>query len=251
VLNLNLGYSIDSWAAYWLAEDDQALFRVFRTIASYVPFFGWGWPRDGRATDSMMFHLTDGGHFDNTGVYALIRRGCRLIICSDAGWDEELPNWGKENPSSRARAFEDVRTLEERIYSDFGARLDVSWESYDPEGKPRQQVPSCLGEEIPLESRGDGRVLVATIKNLPISGQRKQVVILFVQMNQPKLTRLRTEFGTIDREKARNQEFGDDPTADQLYTEDRVLAYRELGMEIVESNLGLISWAIKQLDGKQ
>jgi hypothetical protein len=32
-------------------------------------------------------HLSNGGHFENVGVYELIRRRCRFIIASDAGTD--------------------------------------------------------------------------------------------------------------------------------------------------------------------
>ena len=35
-------------------------------------------------------NLSDGGHFDNLGVYELIRRGCRYIIVCDAGQDGEF-----------------------------------------------------------------------------------------------------------------------------------------------------------------
>jgi predicted acylesterase/phospholipase RssA len=34
-------------------------------------------------------HLSDGGHFENTGIYELVRRQCRLIIASDASEDQE------------------------------------------------------------------------------------------------------------------------------------------------------------------
>ena len=32
-------------------------------------------------------YLSDGGHFDNSGVYELIRRRCRYIVVCDAGAD--------------------------------------------------------------------------------------------------------------------------------------------------------------------
>ena len=35
-------------------------------------------------------NVSDGGHFDNLGVYELIRRGCRYIIACDAGQDGEF-----------------------------------------------------------------------------------------------------------------------------------------------------------------
>jgi hypothetical protein len=42
----------------------------------------------GNMTDREPFiYLSDGGHFENTGVYELLRRRCRVIIVSDASQD--------------------------------------------------------------------------------------------------------------------------------------------------------------------
>ena len=38
--------------------------------------------------DSQAIYLSDGGHFDNLGVYEMLRRRCRLIVAIDAGADE-------------------------------------------------------------------------------------------------------------------------------------------------------------------
>lgn len=38
---------------------------------------------------STYVYLTDGGHFDNTSLYSLIERGCRLIVLADCGADPE------------------------------------------------------------------------------------------------------------------------------------------------------------------
>ena len=32
-------------------------------------------------------HLSDGGHFENVGLYELVRRHCRYIVVSDCGAD--------------------------------------------------------------------------------------------------------------------------------------------------------------------
>ena len=39
-------------------------------------------------------HLSDGGHFDNSGVYELVRRRCRFVVTVDAAED---PNDSSEN----------------------------------------------------------------------------------------------------------------------------------------------------------
>lgn len=45
----------------------------------------------GKANDSSKYiYLTDGGHFDNMGLYELIRRRCRTIVVCDAESDSQL-----------------------------------------------------------------------------------------------------------------------------------------------------------------
>ena len=44
----------------------------------------------GRAgTESQFVYLSDGGHFENLGIYEMVRRRCRYILVSDAGCDPE------------------------------------------------------------------------------------------------------------------------------------------------------------------
>jgi len=54
-------------------------------------------------------YLTDGGHFDNTGLYSLIERGCRYIVLVDNGADPEA-------------CFADVGEAIRRCRIDFRAR---------------------------------------------------------------------------------------------------------------------------------
>ena len=49
------------------------------------------------------WYLSDGGHFDNTGVYALIKRECDFIILSDASADPEHRFADIENLVRKAR----------------------------------------------------------------------------------------------------------------------------------------------------
>lgn len=58
-------------------------------------------------------YLTDGGHFDNTGLYSLVERGCRFIVLIDNGADPEP-------------CFEDVGEAIRRCRIDFGARIELN-----------------------------------------------------------------------------------------------------------------------------
>ena len=57
-------------------------------------------------------YVSDGGHFENMGVYAMLERGCRLIVAVDAGGDPKF-------------AFEDVENLIRKARVDLGAELRI------------------------------------------------------------------------------------------------------------------------------
>src|SRR5439155_24732815 len=45
----------------------------------------------GLTTDNKKYiHLSDGGHFENLGLYEMVRRRCRFILISDAGRDPDF-----------------------------------------------------------------------------------------------------------------------------------------------------------------
>ena len=57
-------------------------------------------------------YLSDGGHFENLGVYELIRRRCRYIVACDAGSDGELAFW-------------DLGSLVRKCREDLGVRIEI------------------------------------------------------------------------------------------------------------------------------
>ncbi len=57
-------------------------------------------------------YLTDGGHFDNTGLYSLVERGCRFLVVADCGADPKP-------------CFQDVGDALRRCRIDFAAEIDL------------------------------------------------------------------------------------------------------------------------------
>ena len=55
--------------------------------------------------------LSDGGHFENLGLYEMVLRRCRYIILSDAGCDGDY-------------AFADLANAVRKIRIDFGIDID-------------------------------------------------------------------------------------------------------------------------------
>ncbi len=78
-------------------------------------------------------YLSDGGHFDNLGVYELVRRRCRLIIACDAG----------EDPTY---SCVDLARVVEKCRVDFGAVIKIN------PGELRPSAPLFPGDEKLRES---------------------------------------------------------------------------------------------------
>lgn len=67
----------------------------------------------GRTNEQSYFvHLSDGGHFENLGVYELVRRRCRFIVVVDAGTDPRA-------------ASDNMATMLRLVRTDFGVRIEL------------------------------------------------------------------------------------------------------------------------------
>ena len=64
-------------------------------------------------------HLSDGAHFENLGLYELVRRHCRYVILSDCTADPEV-------------AFDDLGNAFRRIREDFGVEIEIDIDPLRP-----------------------------------------------------------------------------------------------------------------------
>jgi len=92
-----------------------------------------------RNENSWMLRLSDGGHFDNLGLYEMIRRRVEFIVVSDAGADPEF-------------AFSDLTETMVRVKQDFGARIVFD----DPPGL-EPLMPLAQAMPFPRESHRSKR----------------------------------------------------------------------------------------------
>jgi len=88
----------------WLSEFSWRLIPKPMMLASEASatFFG---------VERPWWYLSDGGHFENTGVYPLLKREVSFIILSDAGSDAHYE-------------FGDIENLVRKARIDFGAEID-------------------------------------------------------------------------------------------------------------------------------
>ena len=89
-------------------------------------------------------HLSDGGHFENLGVYELIRRRCRYVVAVDAGDDAD--------PSD-----DNLANLIRLCRIDFGVRIKIDTEPLRADGPDRLTPDTRRDRQDPLRRRRPGR----------------------------------------------------------------------------------------------
>ena len=168
-------------------------------------------------------YLTDGGHFENTGVYELLRpgRGVGFIFATDSGADKDYE-------------FNDLAILIRLVRIDYGIELEVDsgFESIeklnDVIGTPRQFRAAA-------EARAAGSVAGAT--SAPFT---RSAVLLrasypghaphcWVVMFKPAVPSDATE--DILQYALQNPDFPQQTTADQFFDEAQWESYRKLGID--------------------
>jgi hypothetical protein len=161
--------------------------------------------------------LTDGGHFENLGLYELIRRRVRLIVVCDGTED-------------RGFQFESLQTALRRIGEDFGARVE-----FLRTHTMKDLMPAAGGHAYPrgleLAKRGFALAHLYYPSDLdpagrPLAGARPAHLIYL------KTTLVRDLPLELLGYKGRNPDFPDQPTGDQFFEEDQFEAYRELGYRL-------------------
>ena len=160
--------------------------------------------------------LSDGGHFDNIGLYELVRRRVKYIIVIDGTADPDL------KLSSFANAYERAR-------NDFGVKIDIS--SYPAnfnDMMPETARPeSSVKAEHLLAERGFAIGTITYPKIKDTDPEEEKGFLFYV--NTVLTERLPANLYSYHAE---HPSFPDEPTSDQFFDEQQFEAYRELGMEI-------------------
>ena len=158
--------------------------------------------------NSHMLQLTDGGHFENLGLYELVRRRVPLIIASDAGAD---PGYG----------FGDLANAIEKVRADFGVLIDIS--AADLERLTPGRVPD---RDPPLTSVAERGFLVARVLYPEAAAQPMVGTLIYMTT-----TFFKELSADLYGYKRNCPDFPDQPTSDQFFNEQQFDAYRELGYQ--------------------
>jgi hypothetical protein len=230
-----VGYFVNGWSPRWWPESRFTLEGVGERGLFYLPL-PLVYPlvaSHTRSSDGARYLLLDGGVFDNTGLYALVRRGVRFIVVSDGtqdpvnavckrSYDADHP-W-RIDTAALGQSFSDLRNTEILLRTDLGVSIKWQWEDLCPTFKS--------GE---LLEHPHAYVMRGTIEGLPVdksgSGRRDTVHIVYVKAAYVAEGQALEQNGFIDVTKANDPDFANDPTTNQFFSEARVASYDELGYQ--------------------
>lgn len=151
---------------------------------------------------SRFVYLSDGGHFENLGIYELVRRRCHFIVASDAGADPDF-------------TFQDLGNAVRKCCIDFGVDIDIDTERvlHDPETD--RSVWHCA---------------VGSIRYDKIDPQAAPGVLLYI-----KASLTGDESRDVLTYDVDNPTFPHESTADQWFSESQFESYRKLGQHVALS----------------
>jgi hypothetical protein len=160
----------------------------------------------GQANETGRFvYLSDGGHFENLGVYELVRRRCRFIVACDAGADPDLN-------------FFDLGGLIRKCRTDFGIRVEIDVAPI------RRQVAS---------GRSQWHCAVGTIYYGDVDRNAVPGMLIYL-----KASLTGDEPSDVLAYADEHDSFPHQSTANQFFTESQFESYRALGFHIAREVFG-------------
>lgn len=150
-------------------------------------------------------YLSDGGHFENLGIYEMVRRRCHLIVVSDAACDTKFE-------------YNDLSNAVEKVRVDLGVPINISFDNipiYPPNAKDIQKDRASY-------------CAIARISYTKVDGDdARDGLLIYI-----KPTLYGKEPIDVIHYSKENPEFPQQSTADQFYSETQFESYRTLGFYI-------------------
>lgn len=146
-------------------------------------------------------YVSDGGHFDNLGLYELVRRRCRFIVVSDASCDGKFQ-------------FEDLGNAIRKCEVDFNCMIKIRTRSIAPEAGTGRSRYHCA---------------VGTIRYRAEDGEPPPApgYLLYIKSSLSG-----DEPSDVLQYAASSPDFPHESTQDQWFSESQFESYRKLGFHI-------------------
>ncbi len=180
--------------------------------------------------------LSDGGHFDNTGLYELLRRQTAIIVLSDASADPDY-------------SLDDLARAAALAHIDFG--IDIAFEGLPPEQSAAVWDRMAAGPGQPGAYRGKGLPVahealrakllaegfaVGRVSYPQPDGGRREGILLYLK---PAL--VAGSAPDVASYALNHPDFPHQSTSNQFFTERQFEAYRRLGCEIASAALARVA----------
>lgn len=171
------------------------------------------WRARFRGPSEWFWYLTDGGHFEVTGLYELVRRRVGFMIVVDAG----------EDPDYR---FADLALLTKQVRVDFGAKIE--WLDAPGVTPP----PPCIGKWVDTTALGPISSLCRSsphnvaLARVEYEDGHTSWLLLIKPGLAADLTQDIASYAKV------NEAFPHDSTFNQVFDDDKWESYRALGEQI-------------------
>jgi hypothetical protein len=152
---------------------------------------------------SSYVNVSDGGHFDNLGLYELVRRRCPFIIAGDAEADPELHFEGLGGAIRKCRA-------------DFGVEIDLD--------------PATIRR---TDGFSGAHCVVGSISYPAVADEGLDASTGWILYLKSSLTGDESE--DVRQYHATHDTFPHESTANQFFTESQFESYRKLGLHVVRT----------------
>ncbi len=161
-------------------------------------------------SDHPYVNLSDGGHFENLGIYEMVRRRCRHVVVCDAGGD---PTY----------AFNDLGNAIRKIRIDFGIPIDFEDRILI---RPKSSQPEDSARYCAL-----GRIRYSAVDG---SGAEDGTLIYV----KPAVYESPYEPYDVYNYARSSSDFPHESTADQWFSESQFESYRILGEATIRAMIG-------------
>ena len=149
-------------------------------------------------------YLSDGGHFENLGLYEMVLRRCHCILVVDAGCDPQL-------------TFEDLGNAIRKIRIDLGIDIELNLD----------QIKRAADAKTSSRHHAIGMIRYDKVDANATAG-----TLIYLK---PSLTG--NEPSDVQDYAARHPSFPHEPTSDQFFDEAQFESYRRLGEHIAQQVL--------------
>ncbi len=143
-------------------------------------------------------YLSDGEHFENLGIYELVRRRCRFILATDAGADPEY-------------AFDNLGNAIRKCRTDLGVEIEIDADPIHSHGEAGFANRHCAVGKIHYPPGGGTELGTLLYVKSSLTGDEPADVLAYARATPP---------------------FPHQTTADQFFDESQFESYRRLGYHV-------------------